>query len=822
MQKNKNNQKSAVSESSTFTTSKILFLLYLFIGFIPSMGAMDYDGPEWLYVSVLNVVTLFFIFRNYTSFNAFSFHKNFKIFLLLFLGFFTIGCLSIFNAINVSESLVHLSRLVNIIVALYCLYLMIRQNPSYFFNFTCKAVTIILAYFAGKAILFFIGNYSSPRTHGFLKLFPHNYGNMNIYAAYLAIQFPFVIYGFIYFKKVWKYIAGVVVFMTLLALLFASARTALLSTSIIFFLFIAYLVYGVVKHKLPFKREIAILLLLPILSGFLVLNVNRLDKNTSNSISELLVSREADFFEGRDAVKYGTHNIEDLVPKDVKIEIKKQLGSERFTLWNLAYIRFKENPILGVGYGNYKAVGKKEHYANFSHREGLFATPRRAHNDFIEKLAETGVFGFLLYVSLFVFPFILFVKMFRREKQYEKQFILVVILGSAIVYTLDALLNFPLERPPVQLYFILVAIFILLFSQKETFTLEKTSKAKLHLLLFGAVFLISFASIASNYLVFKSYQLQRTMREDLAGKTLFTDQKLENSYESIKKSWTNYPELSYIGTVNNVYLANYAVKAKKYEEALEILYTSENHNKDAFLVKAFKSEIYLNVYDNIDSAKYYAENVFDDYPGFRANYDILRKIYLKEKDTVNLMRVMNRYSKNSPRDVVAWKTKANTIYNVTKDSKRMLAVLDTALAYNAYSNTLLLAKQEVLDKLKFKSHLSDTEIKEKHQNAYNFFAKQQYQNARAVYLDILKTNPNDYLSVQNIGIINLIEKKYEAAIVNLTRVIDANVFPDGKAEYSRGYCYEQLGQMKKAKADYTKSRAKKYPQAMSLPKTKYN
>lgn len=823
MQKNKNNQKSTVSENSTFTISKILFLLYLFIGFIPSMGAMDYDGPEWLYISVVNVVVLFFIVRNYTFFNAFIFYKNFKTFLLLFIGFFTIGCLSIFNAINVSESLVHLSRLVNIIVALYCLYLIIRQNPSYFFRFTCKAATIILAYFAGKAILFFIGNYSSPRTHGFLKLFPHNYGNMNIYAAYLAIQFPFVIYGFIYFKKVWKYISGVVVLMVILALFFASARTALLSTSIVFFLFIAYLVYGVVKHKLPFKREIAILLLIPILSGFLVLNVNRLDKNSSNSIHELLVSREADFFKGRDAVKYGVDNIKDLMPKDVKIETKKkQLGSERFTLWNLAYIRFKENPMLGVGYGNYKAVGKKEHYANVSHREGLFMNPRRAHNDFIEKLAETGVLGFLLYVSLFVFPFILFIKMFRREKQYEKRFVYVALLGSAIVYTLDALLNFPLERPPIQLYFLLVAIFILLFSQKETFVLEKTSKAKLNLLFFGGLFLISFASIASNYLVFKSYQLQLIMRQDLTGKTLFTDQKLKNSYGSIKKRWTNYPQLSYIGTVNNVYLANYAVKAKKYEEALEILYRSENYNKDAFLVKAFKSEIYLNVYDNIDSAKYYSENVFDDYPGFRANYDILRKIYLKEKDTVNLMRVMNRYSKYSPRDTEAWKTKANVIYDVTKDSKRMLAVLDTALTYNAYSNTLLLAKKEVLDKLKFKSHLSDAEVKKKHQTAYNFFAKQKYQNAREVYLSILKTNPNDYLSVQNIGIINLIEKKYEAAIVNLTRVIDANVFPDGKAEYSRGYCYEQLGQMKKAKADYTRSRAKKYPQAMSLPETKYN
>ncbi len=807
-------------EDTNISIAKILFVLYLFTGFIPLFGAMDYDAPEWLYVSILNIVSLIFIVKNSTFFSAFSFGKKSKIFLLLFLSFIAIGFLSIIKAVNVSESLVHLSRLISVFVTLYCLLIFFRKDPISFFHLICKSAILIVAYFSLKAIVYFIGNYYSPRTHEFLKLFPHNYANTNIYAAYLVVQFPFFVYGFIFFKKFWKYAAGVVVLMATLALFFAAARTALLSLIIIFIITIGYLLVAIIKDKLPLKREVFFLVLTPILSIFLVLNVNKLDRNSMNSINELMVSQSADFYKGKEAARRNSVAIDTLLPKDLKIVVANDFGSGRFSIWNLAFSKFKENPLLGIGYGNFKATGKKEHYLKYAHRQGIYANPRRVHNDFLEKLAETGVVGFIGYVSLFIFPFIILLKIFRKEKDIKKQYILITILASAIAYTLDALLNFPLERPPIQLYFILVVVLIMSLAQKDSVSKE-TTYVKHKYLILGILFLFSFASIASNYVVFKSYKLQRTMRDDIQGKRLFTDEKMQNSYQSIKKQWTNYPELSYVGTVNKVYLANYAIKAKKYEEALEILNSSQKQNEDAFLVKVFKAEIYLNVYDKTDSAKYYSKAVFDDYPGFKTNYILLKNIYRKEKDSVNLFRIMNRYSKINPADVDEWKVKANMVYDYTKDSKLMMKVLDTGLAYNRSSNILLEAKKEVLNKLKFKSYLSNEEVKAKHQIAFNFFKQQKYEDARAVFQEILKTNPKDYLSIQNIGIIDLVKKDYEKAIRNLTIVIRANAFSDGKAEYSRGYCYEQLGKIDKAKADYIISRNKKYPQAMSLPETKY-
>jgi O-antigen ligase len=820
--KTKKAVKSTTPEDTTVIISRILFILYLLTGFVPLMGAMDYDAPEWLYVSLLNIVSLIFIYKNKDELHAFLFPKEVKLYLVLFAGFFVVGCLSMLNAINVSESLVHLARLFNSIVAFYCLYIFIKQKPKEFFNFICKIAIVIVVYFTWKAVRYFIGNYDQPRTHDLIFAFQHNFSSVNIYTAYIVVQLPLVIYGFLYFKSFWKYIAAVATFMSIFALFIVGSRTALLTFVVLFFVLIAYLIYGIVKHKMNFKKEAIVLVMLPVLTLLLALNINRLSTTSMNSFDNIVNTKSNDYNKGKRMLDRNIDNATELMPEKDGIVINKTGGdSGRFSLWNLAFTNFKENPVLGIGYGNYKAVGKKQHYKNYVASKGQFANPRRAHSDFMEKLAETGLIGFLLYVSLFAIPFILFIRAFTREKEYANQFILVIVFLSALAYTFDALLNFPLERAPIHIYFLLTVAFMLILAKKEAENKTVANASKRSMVVFGIVFLTSFASVASNYVVLKSYQLQRSMRDDLSGKTLFTDQKLNNSYQSIQKKWSNYPQLSYVGTVNNVFLANYAIKAKKYEDALEILNRSKDYTKDAFLVKAFKSEIYLNVYDNLDSAKYYSEDIFDGYPAFKTNYNILKKIYRKEKDTVNLFRVMDHYTNTNYRDTNEWIAKANMVYEYTANSKRMLRILDTAMVYNPSSAKLIEAKKEILGKLKFKSYLSNDEVRAKHQIAYDFFVKQQYPQARKVFEEILKTNPTDYLSIQNIGIIDLVNKNYLDAVKNLSKVIDAQAFSDGKAEYSRGYCYEQLGNLEKAKEDYKASRLKNYPQAMSLPESKY-
>ncbi|WP_298507640.1 O-antigen ligase family protein [uncultured Kordia sp.] len=825
MPKTKPKNKTVTSKSqlpNQLIVSHLFLVFYLISCFVPLFNAMDYDAPQWLYISLLNIVSLIFIFKNNAFFQAFQLQKKAKLYMGLLTGFFAVSCLSMITAINVSESLVHLSRLVNVVVAFFCVYTFIKKDPKIFFNFACKISIFLVVFYGWRAINYFIGNADLIRSLEFVNGLRSGFSSINIYTAFIAVQIPLLIYGFLYFTKFWKYASGIVTLIGITALLFVGSRTALLSLSFIIIATLGILVFGILtKKNIALKRETIVLAVAPVLIIFLVLNVNRVEKGAMNSISDILNPKNIDFYKGRNAVSTNVSNEQNLMPVNLNVQLKSRISSGRFSLWELAIRNFKKSPILGIGYGNYKAVGKKEHYQNFANNKGAFANPRRAHNDFLEKLAETGIFGFLLYVSLFVVPLLWFIGLLRKEKDPKTQWMYLSIFLVASAYTFDALLNFPLERPPIQLYFILMVSLMIAFARKKNTEETATQNKKLVPILFGVLFLFSLASTASNYAILNAYKLQRSLRTDLKGKTLFTEEKLRNDFETVKKQWTNYPQLSYVGTVNNVFLANYAIKAKRYDEALDILNKSKSYNTDALLVKAFKAEIFLNIKDNLDSAQYYSEQVFDIYPAFKTNYYMLKKIYAKQRDTVSLVKAMHRYSNYNHRDINEWKTKANTIYEHTKDSDLMLKVLDTALALNAYSEKLIDAKKEILGKLKFKSYLSKEEVKAKHQKAYDFFKIQQYEKARVVYQEILKTNPKDFLSIQNIGIIDLVNKNYEAAIKNLSRVIKAQAFKDGKAEYSRGYCYDQLGKLEKAKEDYRASRAKKYPQAMSLAPSKY-
>lgn len=824
----KNSKKNAASTATQLSNQLIIahvfLLLYMVSCFVPLFNAMDYDAPQWLYFSLLNIASLLFIFKNNAFFEAFQLQKKSKIYLGLLTGFFAVGCLSMITAINVSESLVHLARFVNVVIAFYCVFTFVKKDPKTFFFFACKVSIFLVGYYSWTPIKYYIGNSDVARTSEMVLGFRSGFSNTNIYSAFLVVQIPLVLYSFLYFSKIWKYLSGIVITLGALAIFLAGARTALLSLLLIFGCVLCFMIYDIIQKKntSSFKLETIFLISIPILISVTVLNVNKVDKDRMNSLTVILSPRTLDYYKGKkNMVKPVSVKIEDPA-STLNIKPPSGISSGRFSLWQLAMRSFKKKPILGVGYGNYKAVGKKEHYSSFASSKGTYANPRRAHSDFLEKLAETGIIGFLVYVSLFLLPLLWFFNLFRKEKELQTKFIYISIFLVAGAYTLDALLNFPLERPPIQFYFILTTGLIVAFAEQKKKPQHDSQKSKkLSIVLFGICMLFSIASTASNFAVMSAYQLQRDMRTDLMGKTLFSDEKLKNSFESIEKQWQNYPQLSYVGTVNNVFLANYAIKAKKYDKALEILNQSKDYNVDALMVKAFKAEIFLNVKENLDSARYYSEQVFDIYPAFKTNYYMLKKIYAMQKDTASLVKAMHRYSKHNYRDIEEWQTKANTIYEFTKDSDLMLKVLDTGLAYNTYSQKLLDAKKEISGKIAFKSYLSKEEIQAKHQEAYELFVKQQYSKARVIFEEILKSNPRDFLSVQNIGIIDLVNKNYEAAIKNLSRVIKARTFTDGKAEYSRGYCYEQLGQLEKAKEDYRASREKNYPQAMRLAPSKY-
>ncbi|APG64191.1 hypothetical protein LPB136_01880 [Tenacibaculum todarodis] len=800
---------------NTSLISKIILLLYLVVGLSPKVVEIEYEGFQWLYFSVLNIISLGFIYSQKDILKPFNIGKSTKQFFLIFFLFFIASLVSIFQATIVSESLVHISRLINVIVATFVVFTLVKSNPKDFFGFVSKVCVVLLAYNSFVTLEYFIGNYRKPRTQELYKNFLHYYGNINIFTASLVVKLPFALYLFLNCKnKIWKYFSLLIAFTTLLSLYFSGSRTAILSIVVIFIITVGTRLF-LLKNKS--KKEnivnLTCLILLPIFSMLLMLNVNRIDKSKMNSLKSSFGFVSNDYKKKeRFIAKF---------PKvdSVSVNIKKEKesfatallkASGRSNIWNSAAEIFKENPLLGIGYGNFKIYPHKDYFVRKTSSKGKFSKPIRVHNDYFEKFVETGIIGGLLYMLVFLFIIRLGFIQFKKE---NKEVVLFLLL-SGLAYSIDAFFNFPLERVPVQLFFVLVAGFILALNHSAK---EEDEESKIVSFLFIPVILLSIISVFSNYLVFKAYSINTAIKNE---KVLKKRGDYSFTYSEMNSLIKDYPVLDQDGIKMKYYLATYAAKDKKYDTALDILTKATNPKSHNFLIKKQKAEIYIKGLKQLDSAEYYFKEVFKVYPSYKFNYTMLKNIYKATKDSSKLENLMNRYTSFNYKDGQEWINKTDYFYKKNRDINAAIKTLDTGIFYMKTLN-LLEAKQKFQKHKNVNSYINKEATKKLYDEVITYYNKGNFNEAKALLLKLLKNNSNDHFAVFYLGVMELSLKNYESSIKYLTESIDKNIFKDGKAEYCRALSYEKLGQKEKAKADYRASRAKEFPQAMSLPESKY-
>ena len=188
---------------------------------------------------------------------------------------------------------------------------------------------------------------------------------------------------------------------------------------------------------------------------------------------------------------------------------------QRIRFYKTALNSILENPIIGVGLGNWK-IHATEYDKPFMKD---YTVPYHVHNDFLEIFAEIGIIGFILYYGIFLWIFILLFKKIKTKNHKEdKNFYLLIIASlSSLVYLADSFLNFPFTRPLIQTqnFFYLALILILLEnSEKINFNFlninyDSFSKKSIYfLIIISGVF---YSGIIS-YKVFKSYLDQQFLK----------------------------------------------------------------------------------------------------------------------------------------------------------------------------------------------------------------------------------------------------------------------------------------------------------------------
>lgn len=385
---------------------KSLFFIILIMSteLISNIGAVDKIGPQWLYLSVITLIGFF-------TTKDLELKKLNNIQTIIYFLFVFFCFISVFFSVNKIESTVYFSR---IVLIFFCYLFFVLSK------FESKTILFVLfGFFAIEGLAIFI---QFIEVYEFGSFFGRNStligvsSNINIAGFSIALLYPFAIQ--FYNKKGFYYriFAFVVILISSFSIILTGSRGAILSMSIAIF---GCVFYYSAKEKQFMSRIKKIIF---IISPFLL----------TVFISEIL-------FKG--GLNY-TNRIEQIVTRG---------SSSRLAYYKDVVSSFKEKPFTGVGIGNWKLNSIKE---GKRHIEG-YIVPYHAHNDFLQILAETGIFGFLFYVGIFIYILYVCFKNFIRSN------ILFSCSIFLIIYLLDANLNFPIARPMMQIKLALVFALIL-------------------------------------------------------------------------------------------------------------------------------------------------------------------------------------------------------------------------------------------------------------------------------------------------------------------------------------------------------------------------
>ena len=213
-------------KKSTNIALYLFSALYLIVHFVPDLDGADVMGAQWLYTSIIDVAALLFIAINYKNYKQ-AIAGVFKIpFAIVYTAFLLWALGSYFYAINGTEALVCLARLVStFLIFMNLSILLYKEDIESIFKTIALFIVVVLFVDAIKVIKEFSEKVGDiPLDNLVLSLMGNN-GNKNVMAASLLIKFPFAIYYILRSKIIGKMIGVVSLFFGVFALFILNTRS---------------------------------------------------------------------------------------------------------------------------------------------------------------------------------------------------------------------------------------------------------------------------------------------------------------------------------------------------------------------------------------------------------------------------------------------------------------------------------------------------------------------------------------------------------------------------------------------------------------------
>jgi O-antigen ligase/tetratricopeptide (TPR) repeat protein len=766
-----------MARQASLSIGTILFtILYLLVHFIPDLGGADVMGAQWLYSSSLDLVVLGYIFFNKSTYSeAIQAIYSYK-FTLVFSALVIWAMGSYFYALNPTETLVTLARLIttyiifiNVSIVLY------KQDIEKVFNIVAYIVGFILLYDAIYVLKGFSKNLEEMNLDQNILSLMGNHGNKNVMAASLLIKFPFVLWILIKEKTLSKVFAFFSLLLGVIALFILNTRSTYVGLTIIF---IIYLLTTIVFKRSSNKKSILIQIVyffIPVLIGFIV----------ANTILENAVQIQG--FQGG----YGS-----VVKRTGDITIEKEKGS-RLHLWEGAIDYATKHPFMGAGYGNWKlaSIPYEKEYTN-----DLFV-PYHSHNDFLEMFADLGIVGGLCFGLMFLlFPIYAFT--IWRNKDAKAFHLPATISFLAVTcYAVDAFLNFPAERTAMQTMLAISAalVWIPLGHLKPTPLHSKNSWVPMVYLVLAISLVLPSIYIAK--LTYDSLKVQKYVMGEIDA-----DPKMD--LNEVKEGLPSIPNLSTSTLPIPALIARYEFRDKHYDEALRLLRESDNVNPSLHYNDFIRTAVFA-AQQKFDSVSYYAKRAFYNWPRATSYYKNVIFAAAKQKDTVEIQKAFNLYNKYRPSGE-AWNQYLLGMYEVKNGTDVHLnSLLDSAIKTYPADSALF---KNVISVFARSGNLAlkNTVIVDYAAQGTQAFMKGNYTKAAQSYIKAIASDPNNYTHYENAGICYYTAKDFKNAVIYFDKAIKFPTANTGKSEFFMAMSFIALNNKPKACESLYAAKSKNY------------
>lgn len=779
--KNKKQKATATAPQSTAKTKGepialvplLLIGLYAMVGFVPNFDAFEVLGPQWIYLTAINILCLVYIVSAGLSGIVKTIFSTLPA--RAFALFVIIAGISISYAGNKVEALYCFIRyLTTLLVFLNIAVLLYRKSGILPALFTI--ISVILLIESLQTISRFFDEIKQGV--GFDKTvldLTLNSGNKNILAASLVIKMPFLLY-LIHKAKPWGKLGyGAIFLLAVAALVVLNARSALVALILITAIYLVFYIAQLLQAGTGKKALLQIgFVLLPLLLGILLSN-SFIDYSKSLTDSN--------------ATSYGS-----FTERVSTISLSKDASNGRYLLWSNAVTYIKAHPLLGAGIGNWKlAAIPFDNQVNDD-----YTASYHVHNDFLEMTAETGIMGGLVFLSIFLICAWTLFRAYRQQSFTPYTTLPVFVLMALGCYVVDAGLNFPVERPVMQCFFALIlALVVNIALQAENNNAPQPAA--------GRTFRNGYTGITAIFLA-GSLFLHLLYYQSLVAQGKFSQDSLKavptRTWAEVAGTFPAIPNMNIFCIPIGEIKAKYLLKDKRYDQALQVL----NECKDVNPALGFNDYIRGAIYtqqNQLDSALKYAKIAFAKKPRDQNSYYLLSALYASVLDS-NQVKAIFQQELGLRNEAWVWNEYLKNMAAMGIGKERLNTLADSALA-------LFPTDAGLLEK---KSLFGNTEAyQQTRAEGFAHFSRAEFAAAIVSFTKAIAMMPREYTNYENVALGHFNLKQYEEAITWFKKLLPVRTVNNGKAEYFLGLSYLQTNNTAEACRNFQAAANSQYPDA---------